>query len=102
MIELKSDAAALAVDTALGGRIVSLLVGGVERILPKANARPSPLATGWGCYPMAPWPGRLSEGRIPTEEGEVRLEQNRPPTAIHGLVFDKPWSVVTQSDDGSR
>jgi aldose 1-epimerase len=99
VIELKSGDASLTIDTALGGRIVSLLIGGVERILPKANARPSALATGWGCYPMAPWPGRLSEGRIPTKEGEVRLEQNRPPTAIHGLVFDKPWRVVTQSAD---
>ena len=98
MIELKSDAAALAVDTAMGGRIVSLVIGGVERILPKANARPSALATGWGCYPMVPWPGRLSEGRIPTKEGEVRLEQNRPPTTIHGLVFDKPWRVETQNE----
>src|SRR5882672_1950868 len=82
------------VDAADGGRIVSLRVGGVERILPRASA----LATGWGCYPMVPWAGRLAEGRIPTEEGEIRLEQNRPPTAIHGLVFDKPWQVLAQSD----
>jgi aldose 1-epimerase len=99
LIELKSADAALAVDTAMGGRIVSLLAGGVERILPQANARPSALATGWGCYPMAPWPGRLFEGRIPTKEGDVQLAQNRPPSAIHGLVFDKPWRIVEQSED---
>src|SRR3954471_13223409 len=81
-----------------GGRIVSLIVGGDERILQKANARPSALATGWGCYPMIPWPGRLSEGRIPVEGAEVRLEQNRPPSSIHGLVFDKPWHVLSQSE----
>jgi aldose 1-epimerase len=98
LIELESGDAALVIDTAEGGRIVSLVVGGVERILPKASARPSPLATGWGCYPMAPWPGRLAEGRIPTLEGEVRLEQNRPPSAIHGLVFDKPWLIAHQSE----
>jgi aldose 1-epimerase len=81
-----------------GGRIVSLVVGGEERILSKDRARPSALATGWGCYPMAPWAGRLSEGRIPIDGGEVQLEQNRPPSAIHGLVFDKPWQVVSQSE----
>ncbi len=47
---------------------------------------------------MAPWAGRLSLGRIPTDEGEVRLELNRPPTAIHGLVFDKSWHVLGQSE----
>jgi aldose 1-epimerase len=47
---------------------------------------------------MVPWAGRLSEGRIPTDAGEVRLEQNRPPSAIHGLVFEKPWRVVTESE----
>jgi len=98
VIDLRSGMADMRVDTAEGGRIVSLRVGGVERILPRASARPSALATGWGCYPMVPWAGRLAEGRIPTEEGEVRLEQNRPPTAIHGLVFDKPWQVLAQSD----
>ena len=80
-----------------GGRIVSLIVGDEERILPKARSRASTLSTGWGCYPMVPWAGRLSEGRIPTDGGEVQLEQNRPPTAIHGLVFDKQWSVVELS-----
>ncbi len=100
VIELRRPAAVLRVDTAEGGRIVSLQIGGVERILPKASARASALSTGWGCYPMVPWAGRLSAGRIPTEEGEVRLEQNRPPTAIHGLVFDKSWRVVERSQTG--
>jgi aldose 1-epimerase len=98
VIDLSSGGAAVRVDAAEGGRIVSLRVGGVERILPRASARPSALATGWGCYPMVPWAGRLAEGRIPTDAGEVRLEQNRPPAAIHGLVFDKPWRVLAQSD----
>lgn len=86
------------IDPTEGGRLISLVVGGEERILPRARARPSALATGWGCYPMVPWAGRLSEGRIPTDTGEVQLEQNRPPTAIHGLAFDKPWSVVEHSE----
>ena len=63
----------------------------------KANARPSALATGWGCYPMIPWAGRLLQGRIPVDGGAARLEQNRPPSSIHGLVFDKPWQVVSQT-----
>ena len=46
---------------------------------------------------MVPWAGRLSEGRIPTSDGEVRLEPNLPPSAIHGLGFDKSWEIVERS-----
>src|SRR5260221_13821554 len=88
----------MGVGPAEGGRIVSLLVGGVDRILPRESARPSALATGWGCYPMVPWAASLAEGRIPTEEGGFRLEQNRPPTTIHGPVFYKPWGILARWD----
>jgi aldose 1-epimerase len=47
---------------------------------------------------MVPWAGRLSHGRIPTKDGEVRLDANLPPSAIHGLGFDKPWEVVERSE----
>jgi aldose 1-epimerase len=98
MVVLRSGEVIAQIDPIAGGRVVSLIVGGEERILPKARARPSALATGWGCYPMVPWAGRLSEGRIPVEGGEVRLEQNRPPSSIHGLVFDKSWRVLSQTE----
>ena len=98
MIELGSGVVVLKIDPTDGGRIVSLIVGGVERILAKARAKATTPPIYWGCYPMVPWPGRLAEGRIPTDAGEVRLERNLPPAAIHGLGFDKPWVVVEQSD----
>ena len=46
---------------------------------------------------MVPWVGRLANGRIPTRDGEVRLEPNLPPSAIHGLGFDKAWEIVERS-----
>jgi aldose 1-epimerase len=46
---------------------------------------------------MVPWAGRLAGGRIPTSDGEVRLEPNLPPSAIHGLGFDKSWEIVERS-----
>lgn len=97
MIELISGGARARIDPADGGRLVSLVLGDVERILPKASARASAPALYWGCYPMVPWPGRLANGLIPTPQGEVRLEANLPPSAIHGLGFDKRWSVVERS-----
>jgi aldose 1-epimerase len=89
------------IDPAAGGRIVSLVIGAVERILPKERARATSPALYWGCYPMVPWAGRIANGRIPTPEGDVRVEANLPPSAIHGLGFEKSWRVVDQSDRGA-
>ncbi len=98
MIELRRNGVVARIDPADGGRIVSLVIAGVERILPKALARARDPALYWGCYPMVPWAGRLSRGRIPTDDGEVRLEANLPPSAIHGLGFDKSWEIVERSE----
>ena len=97
IVELREKGVVTRIDPAEGGRLVSLVIAGVERILPKARARALEPALYWGSYPMVPWPGRLSNGRIPTREGEVRLEPNLPPSAIHGLGFDKSWVIVEQS-----
>jgi aldose 1-epimerase len=86
------------IDAAHGGRIASLVIAGIERILPKELARAREPDLYWGCYPMAPWAGRLSHGRIPTPDGEVRLEANLPPSAIHGLGFDKSWDIIERTD----
>ena len=98
MAQLRSGAAVLKIDPTDGGRIVSLIVGGVERILPKTKARATAPPLYWGCYPMVPWAGRLAQGRIPTPDGEVRLRSNLPPSAIHGLGFDTAWEVLGQTD----
>ena len=98
VVELRRDEVVTRIDPADGGRIVSLVIAGVERILPKSRARARQPALYWGCYPMVPWAGRLSQGRIPTNDGEVRLEPNLPPSAIHGLGFDKSWDIVEQSE----
>ena len=97
MVELSADGVATHIDPAEGGRIVSLVVAGEERILPKARARAHEPAIYWGCYPMVPWAGRLASGRIPTNAGEVHVEPNLPPSAIHGLVFDRSWEIVERS-----
>jgi aldose 1-epimerase len=98
MVELHAGGVVTRIDPAEGGRIVSLVVADVERIVPKVHARADEPAIYWGCFPMVPWAGRLSKGRIPTKEGEMRLEPNLPPSAIHGLVFDRSWDVVERSE----
>ena len=97
VVELRSGAVVARVDPMAGGRIVSLVIRDTERILPKASGRTTGPPTGWGCYAMVPWPGRLANGRIPTPLGEVRIEPNLGPSAIHGLGFDAEWLIVDQS-----
>jgi galactose mutarotase-like enzyme len=98
VITLRSGEVIAHIAPDAGGRLTSLVVGGVERIMPKSQA-PSPARpTSWGCYPMVPWAGRIEHGRIPTDGGEVRLEANHGPSAIHGLGFDKAWRVLERSD----
>src|SRR5437870_3057839 len=53
-----------------GGRLVSLMVGGAERIVPKESALAISPPIYWGCFPMVPWAGRLANGLGPT--GDVR------------------------------
>src|SRR2546430_14539732 len=74
VVELRRDEIVMRVDPADGGRFVSLIIAGVERILAKSHARAPAPGLYWGCFAMVPWAGRLSEGRIPTSDSEGRLE----------------------------
>ncbi len=102
VVELRRDGVVMRIDPAAGGRVVALLIAGVDRILPKARARAHQPALYWGCYPMVPWAGRLANGRIPTNGGEVQLDPNLPPSAIHGLGFDKSWEISERSETRVR
>ena len=69
-----------------GGRLASFTLSGLDVIVPE---NPEPLD--WGCYPMAPWAGRIRNGRFTWEGRGVQLPLRMPPHAIHGTVFDRPW-----------
>ncbi|HZM72786.1 MAG TPA: aldose 1-epimerase [Candidatus Polarisedimenticolia bacterium] len=96
MTELDPDAivceagdARLEVSPRDGGRIRSLTVGGHELLVTSSPEGP----IYWGCYPMAPWAGRLREGRFTFGGRGYEVRPNLPPHAIHGVVFDRPWRV---------
>lgn len=78
------------VDPGRGGRLASLEVAGLILLLPESD---DPMR--WGCYPMAPWAGRVRRGRFRFGGREYSLPRNLPPHAIHGTTFTRAWS-----DDG--
>jgi aldose 1-epimerase len=82
--------ARVSISPADGGRIRSVQIRGQELLV---TASPDgPLY--WGCYPMAPWAGRIRRGRFTFAGRDITLPPGMPPHAIHGVVFDRPWRVV--------
>lgn len=86
VIELASGDDRVVVDEAEGGRLRSLVAGGAERLI-----EPNDEPTGWGSFPMIPWAGRVANARI--DDLGIDLEPNHGDHAIHGVTFDRPWTV---------
>ncbi|HET7168759.1 MAG TPA: hypothetical protein VFI69_06115 [Candidatus Limnocylindrales bacterium] len=91
---LRAGDVRLAIDPDLGARFSSLRLGHDEVLVTEGWG---PIR--WGCYPMAPFAGRLRDGRFTFRGRAVQLPRNLPPHAIHGTVFTRPWSIVTRADD---
>lgn len=83
------------VDTADGGRITSLTIAGVE-VIGGVGA----VVVDHGSFVMAPWAGRIRDGNLAVGGAQHALPTDRThPHAGHGLVMDRPWQVLAQSDD---
>jgi aldose 1-epimerase len=87
-IVLESATARLTIDPAAGGRMTSLVVAGSELLLTEGMG---PIM--WGCYPMAPYAGRVRDARFTFDDHAYELPRTMPPHAIHGTVLDRTWSV---------
>ena len=72
-----------------GGRLGSVVVAGHELLV--NDNRDDPVR--WGCYPMAPWAGRIRLGRFAFGGRQHQLPLGAPPHALHGVALDRPWRV---------
>ena len=86
---LRAGPAVLTVSPADGGRLTSLVVDGHELLVTEGAG---PIR--WGSYPMAPWAGRIRDGRFTFRGRDVELTRNLEPHAIHGTVFERPWTMT--------
>ncbi len=91
-IDLEAGADRCSVDLDHGGRLVSLVAEGAERLV---AAPGTGTAIGYGCFPMAPWVGRLDHGQLPSGDDVHRLPATpgEEPHALHGVVFGRPWTL---------
>jgi aldose 1-epimerase len=91
---LGATGAQLTVHAAAGGRFASLVVDGHELLLTEGAG---PIWS--GCYPMAPFAGRIRDGRFTFRGRHYQLERNLPPHAMHGTVLDRAWRVLRRGSD---
>ncbi len=53
-----------------------------------------------GCYPLAPWSNRITEGGFDNPEGWLALAANADNSAlpIHGSAWQQPWQIIEHSE----
>lgn len=96
-IVLRGGRAVAVIDPARGGLLRSVTIDGDELLVPPFDyAGPIPRH---GSFVLAPWVGEMARGRLPFRGSEHFLPANIGPHAVHGLVFDAPWTVVECSID---
>lgn len=89
METLRAGDATVTIDHEHGGRLSSLTVAGHELLVGPTDPNADP--TSWGCFPMAPFAGRIREGRFDFEGRRVELPANMAPHAIHGTTHTRRW-----------
>ena len=93
----ESSTGSSAVISPVGAALMQLTLSG-NKVIEQVAAGRQELYAG---VVMAPWSGRIADGKWGDAEGEERsLEINEPArnNALHGLVFDKTFAVKKSSD----
>jgi len=89
-ITLHAGDAEAILDPGAGGRIAALRDRGMELLVTEGWG-----SVAWGCYPMAPWAGRVRDGILRWQGEEHRFPTHLvPPHAIHGTLLETVWDVV--------
>jgi galactose mutarotase-like enzyme len=95
LVELRAGPNRVVLDPRRGGRVSSWTTDGEELLVGPPDEVDTSIH--WGCFLMAPWPGRLAGGRFDWRGREVRLRRTHGRHAIHGLTWNRPWEVEASS-----
>ena len=91
MLELTAGGASTTIDVDRGGRLASLRVRDRELLVGPPDDADASMR--WGLVLMAPWPGRLADGRLRWRGRTYQLRQTHGRHAIHGNVWATAWQV---------
>ena len=94
-LRLEAGGCALEVAPAVGGRVAALEIDGWDVL-----RRDGWTDREWGSFVMAPWVGRLRDGRVAWRGRAWWMPTTEAPHALHGTVLDVPWDVVTGDATG--
>ena len=87
---LETGRTRLEVDPADGARLTSLIVHDHELLVTGTGA-----GVGYGSFVMAPWAGRLRDGRVSADRRTLQLRREPDDGhALHGLVHSRPWTLT--------
>ena len=95
VLELRAGGASAVIDPMRGGRLASLVIDGRELL--RQAPSPNDVSIRWGCFLMAPWPGRLANGRFSWRGRDQQVPRTHGRHAIHGLGWARPWRVIARS-----
>lgn len=96
-VELLAGDARVLIDTANGGVVSSLRVG-EEEFLVAGPERVRGIPH-YGSFVLAPWVGEMYRGELNYGGEQHQLPLNREKHAVHGLVYDAPWTIGTSTRD---
>lgn len=88
MVAQAAGGARIEVDLDAGCRLASFEVHGHELLVAPASS-----LIDWGCYPMAPYAGRVRRGRFSFEGRGYELPRTLGGHAIHGSVHLRRWEA---------
>lgn len=89
-VHLEAGPAHLEVDPDDGARLTSLRVHDHELLVTGDGG-----GVGYGCFVMAPWAGRLRDGRVSADRRTLQLRREPDDGhALHGIVHSRAWSLV--------
>lgn len=106
IILIEREQLRLGIAPAIGGGVAELSLRGPDgRWWPLW--RPAPPQTGFfndlACYLLAPWSNRIAGARFRFNGRDIQLRPDWPDgTAIHGVVKDRPWTILDRSPISAR
>lgn len=96
ILRLEAPSVQAIIDLARGGRLASMVIDGRELLVTEGVGRMS-----WGSFPMAPFAGRVRDGRFTFRGERHELPIEMPPHAIHGTVIDRSWQRLDERSIGT-